>query len=124
MKRLLLFSAAILALTGCNSQGEVDNTGRNSRDRHSQNLTPPDQASDKADLKITKTIRRLLVRDSTLSTNAKNIKIITINGKVTLRGVVENSGEKASIEAIARKVQGVTDVNNQLEINNDLRGKA
>ncbi len=52
------------------------------------------------------------------SVNAKNVKIITVNGTVTLRGVVESQAEKDSIEARAKKVAGVTKVNNQLEIKN------
>ncbi len=50
------------------------------------------------------------------SFSAKNIKIITVNGEVTLRGVVENEQEKMDIENRAKQVSGVTKVNNELEV--------
>ncbi len=54
--------------------------------------------------------------DSTLSFDAKNVKIITQGGKVTLRGPVKRDAEKSSIEAKAKAVSGVTSVDDQLEV--------
>ena len=54
--------------------------------------------------------------DKSLSTTAKNIKIITINGIVTLRGPVNDSHEKDKIEAKAQQIAGVNRVDNQLEV--------
>jgi len=56
------------------------------------------------------------VADKSLSTTAKNVKIITINGVVTLRGPVKSPQEKGSIEATAQRLAGTTNVDNQLEI--------
>jgi len=70
------------------SQTAPDNTGRNVRDRGGDTLTPGDQSNTKADLTLTQQIRKALMADKSLSTNAKNIKIITANGVVTLRGPV------------------------------------
>jgi osmotically-inducible protein OsmY len=47
---------------------------------------------------------------------AKNVKIITNEGVVTLRGPVKTSEEKAQIAAIAQRVAGVKRVDNQLEL--------
>jgi hyperosmotically inducible protein len=47
---------------------------------------------------------------------AHNIKIITQDGKVTLRGPVRSEDEKASIEAKAVAVAGAGNVTNQLEV--------
>jgi osmotically-inducible protein OsmY len=56
------------------------------------------------------------VDDDSLSTTAKNIKIITANGMVTLRGPVKNPQEKSTIEAKAQTIAGADRVDSQLEI--------
>ena len=68
------------------------------------------------DRDITAAIRRSVVADSSLSWNAKNVKIITVAGKVTLRGPVKSDAEKATIEAKTKAAAGVTEVDNQLEV--------
>jgi hypothetical protein len=93
-----------------------DNTGRNDRDRDGGTLTPEDQSESAADRKITADIRTAITSDSSMSMNARNVKIITLNGVVTLRGPVETQGEKDAIEAKAESVAGVTRVDNQLEV--------
>lgn len=97
---------------------EADNTGRNVRDRSDVTKTPTDQAENEADRVITQTIRQNIVADSSLSTNAKNVKIITVDGTVTLRGPVKSEKEKADIVARAQQVAGVKRVDDQLEITN------
>ena len=98
------------------AQTAPDNTGRNVRDRRGATLTPGDQSESKIDLTLTKRIRQAIVADKSLSTTAKNIKIITINGLVTLRGPVNNLQEQEKIMAKAQDVAGVDKVDNQLEI--------
>ena len=95
---------------------EPDNSGRNVRDRDDQNKTTGDQSENDADRTITQNIRRAVTADDSLSTNAKNVKIITNNGTVTLRGPVKSEKEKAEIEAKAKQVAGVKSVDNQLEV--------
>jgi len=95
---------------------EPDNSGRNVRDRDDQNKTTGDQSENEADRTITQNIRRAVTADNSLSTNAKNVKIITNNGTVTLRGPVKSEKEKAEIEAKAKQVAGVKGVDNQLEV--------
>jgi hyperosmotically inducible periplasmic protein len=95
---------------------EPDNSGRNVRDRDDQNKTTGDQSENEADRTITQNIRRAVTADDSLSTNAKNVKIITNNGTVTLRGPVKSEKEKAEIEAKAKQVAGVKSVDNQLEV--------
>ena len=97
---------------------EADNTGRNVRDRSDVTKTPTDQAENEADRVITQTIRQNIVADSSLSINAKNVKIITVDGAVTLRGPVKSEKEKADIVARAQQVAGVKRVDDQLEITN------
>jgi hyperosmotically inducible protein len=95
---------------------EADNTGRNVRDRGGETKTPGDQSESEADRTITQNIRKALTADDSLSTNAKNVKIITNDGVVTLRGPVNSQEEKAEIEAKAKQVAGVKNVDNQLEV--------
>lgn len=96
-------------------QGDPTNTERNVRDR-ADTLTPMDQGQDKADIDITANIRKALVDDDALSTNAQNVKVITNGGVVTLRGPVNDAKEKAAVEQKAKAVAGVTRVDSQLEV--------
>ena len=95
---------------------DADNTGRNARDSEGHTLTPMDQGESEADRTITQQIRKAVVDHDTLSTNAKNVKIITQNGVVTLRGPVKSPEEKAAIASVAQKTGGVKRVDNQIEI--------
>jgi len=92
-----------------------DNTAVNERDRNSTAKTPIDQNENKADVAITADIRKRVV-DTKMSVNAQNVKIITQNGKVTLRGPVDSDEEKKQIEDIAREVAGGDNVDSQLEV--------
>jgi len=95
---------------------EPDNSGRNVRDRDNQNKTAGDQSESEADRTISQNIRDAITSDDSLSTNGKNVKIITNDGTVTLRGPVKNDKEKTDIEAKAKQVAGVKKVDNQLEV--------
>jgi hyperosmotically inducible protein len=92
-----------------------DNTGRNVRDRDDSTLTPGDQGETEADREITRRFRRALTENPEFSVTAQNIKIITVNGKVTLRGPVNTEQERKLIDSIARQ-QGISSVDNQLEV--------
>ena len=92
-----------------------DNTKVNKRDRDEKTLTPLDQSNSKEDLGITQAIRKSIMQQG-LSVNAKNIKIITRNGEVTLRGPVNNTAEVEKIVEVAKAVQGIKSLNNQLEV--------
>ena len=93
-----------------------DNTAKNERDRSGDTKTPGDQAENEADRTITQNVRKAITSDSSLSTDAQNVKIITQDGNVTLRGPVKSDKEKKDIEAKAKQVAGVKGVDNQLEV--------
>lgn len=132
-KKIVYFSLLSLALVGCDqadkkstphqTYGEIsyeadsydaDNTGRNDVEGAK---TPFDQSENDVDRNITKKIRQTIVSDDNLSTNAKNVKIITEKkGFVTLRGAVNNEHEKELIASKAQDVPGVVHVENQIEI--------
>jgi sporulation protein YlmC with PRC-barrel domain len=97
---------------------EVDNSRRNTRDRDGATLLPGDQGNNEVDRVLTQQIRKALVKDSQLSLIAKNVKIISANGTVTLRGVVKTEQEKTDIAAKAKQVAGDIEVDNQLEVKN------
>src|SRR4029450_7125833 len=98
------------------AQMAPDNTGRNVRDRGGATLTPGDQAETEADRTLTQRIRQAVVADDALSMTAKNVKIITVNGVVTLRGPVKTMAEKRTIEATAQQIAGADKVDSQLEL--------
>jgi hyperosmotically inducible protein len=128
---LSVIALAILAFPGCNestsrnanatpaatesSTTGRDNTGVNVRDRSDAAKTPIDQNENKKDIDITANIRKRVV-DTKMSVNAQNVKIITQDGKVTLRGPVKSEDEKTQIGKMADDVAGAGNVDNQLEV--------
>lgn len=94
----------------------ADNTQKNERDRDTAALTPGDQGESEGDRSITQKIRQAVVKNEALSFTAKNIKIITVDGVVTLRGPVKSEKEKTDIGALAQQVGGMKRLDNQLEV--------
>ena len=93
-----------------------NNSGINVRDRPANAMTAGEQPNAKGDVQLTARIRRAIVKDKSLSTMAHNIKIISSNGDVILRGPVKTTEEKQTIEEKAAAIAGADKVNNQLEI--------
>jgi hyperosmotically inducible protein len=92
-----------------------DNTKTNARDRQAS-VTPIDQGNDQADLDTTQAIRKAVMADGTLSNDAKNVKIITNRGVITLRGPVTTLGEKNLVESMARRSAGANRVDDQIGV--------
>jgi hyperosmotically inducible protein len=129
-KTVLLFSISLLVLGGYAGTAYPadrtlspptnmvpDNTDVNVQDRRGETLTTSgDQSERTADRTLTQRIRQAIVADESLSTTAKNVKIMMINGVVTLRGPVHSLQEKGSIAATAQHIAGTKNVDNQLEI--------
>ena len=97
---------------------ERDNSEVNVRDRDGDTKTPIDQNENAADIEITASIRSKIV-DTEMSVAAQNVKIITQDKKVTLRGPVRTQEEKRSVEEIAHGVAGADNVDSQLEVDAD-----
>ena len=120
MKQTLLVLACLstvsLAAMAGDDKTKPDNTAINERDRSGETETSGDQSNSSADLKITQAIRQALVKDSELSMTAKNIKVITNNGQVTLRGPVKNAQEKAKIDQLAKSAAGGAQIDNQVDV--------
>ena len=111
-----LCAVSLAALAADNKKAEPDNTATNERDRSGKTQTSGDQSNSPADLKTTQAIRQALMKDGELSTTAKNIKVITANGQVTLRGPVKTAQEKAKIDQLAKSAAGGVQVDNQLDV--------
>ena len=120
MKRTLLalvsLSVVSLAALADDEKTKPDNTATNERDRSGETKTSGDQSNSSADLKTTQAIRQALMKDGELSMTAKNIKIITANGHVTLRGPVKTAQEKAKIDRLARSAAGGAQIDDQLDV--------
>ncbi len=95
---------------------EPDNTARNVRDRDDKSLTPLDQGNGKADVDLSARIRKEIMASDRLSTNGKNVKVITRDAHVTLRGPTDSAEEKRLIGEIAGRIAGAGNVDNQLEV--------
>ena len=126
MKAKLLASICMLLLSACNDTPrpgasapgkDQDNTGVNVRDTgdSAADKTPINQNENQRDVNITADIRKRVV-DTKMSTNAQNIKIITQDGRVTLRGPVKSEEEKTRIAQFAEEVAGSGNVDNQIEV--------
>src|SRR3569833_3079162 len=80
-----LFTAVCLA---GNDQTQPDNTKVNIRDRGAGEPTAEQQKMNSTVQKLTASIRKSILDDKSLSTYAHNIKIISQDGTVTLKGPV------------------------------------
>lgn len=113
----LIMAGSIAQAANNSTSTDVNNTKINERDAKMETLTPEDQSQGtNADVELTRKIRQDVVADRSFSTDAQNVKIITLNGVVTLRGPVSSLSEKQKINVLAKRVAGVKKVDNQLEV--------
>jgi hyperosmotically inducible protein len=119
MKRMAT-ATCFLALAGAmgtslhaqDQQTPPDNSGRNK----AQSSTADNQTNAKADREMTAKIRHAIVADKALSTYAHNIKIITVNGAVILKGPVKSDEEKHKVATDAEGAASGASITNQLTI--------
>ena len=118
MKRttLSLICISTLALSAVAQETKPDNSAKNQRDRAGETKTSGDQSNSSKDTKVTADIRRAIVKNSSLTMAAKNVKVITAGGIVTLRGPVNSAEEKTKIEQLAAAAANGAKIDNQLEI--------
>jgi hyperosmotically inducible protein len=109
---VLLLVTPVLAYQD-SQQTPPDNTRLN-KDQSSP--TADQQKMNPADRAITQKIRKAIHDDTSLSSYAHNIKIVTQDGKVTLRGPVRSDDEKTNLEAKAVSVAGQDNVTDLLEV--------
>ncbi|HUG66831.1 MAG TPA: BON domain-containing protein [Pirellulaceae bacterium] len=120
MRILFLFAGLFLLACGCETNtadtSTRDNTAINERDAEGYTPTPFDQSNEQSDIDLVAEIRSRVLDVDDLSTNGRNVKIITNQGKAVLRGPVGSEAERDAIANIAKDVVGAENVDNQLEI--------
>ena len=124
MKHSKLVLSILFCTTGVIGYGQTpdttpkpDNTKVNERDRNAGEATADQQKTNATDQQMTKKIRQSVMADKSLSTYAHNIKIISQNGTVTLKGPVKSDDEKKSLVAKAVAVAGSADkVTDQISV--------
>jgi osmotically-inducible protein OsmY len=121
MKFARIFLPALLCGTWLVAYGqEPDNTKVNKRDRDRSEPTADQQKGNASDRDMTKKIRQSSVADKSLSTYAHNVKVISQNGVVTLKGPVRSEEEKKAIESKAMEVVGSGGrINNEMSVKPD-----
>ncbi|MBU5636784.1 BON domain-containing protein [Geomonas sp. Red69] len=97
-----------------NDTTKADNTRKNREEN--KGATADQQKENKTDREITREIRRTVVKDKSLSITAHNVKIITKDGRVILKGPVKSEDEKKAVEKAAVAVVGKGKVSNELEV--------
>ena len=97
-------------------QKPSDNTKVNERDRSKSEPTADQQKENRSDRELAKQIRRALMKDKSLSTNAHNVKVIAQNGMVTLKGPVKSEEEKQAVEAKAAQIAGSDKVTSEIQV--------
>ncbi|MBB6142507.1 osmotically-inducible protein OsmY [Silvibacterium bohemicum] len=112
--RLLCSAALFLCLTAgpMFAQTQADNSAANKN----QTATAESQSSAHSDRAITRKVRQAIIADKNLSTYAHNVKIITVNGAVTLKGPVHSDEEKAKVAADAGSVVSADAITNELTV--------
>jgi len=113
----LISTGALLNAQQSDSQGSApDNTTVNQRDRNTNEPTADQQKENRPDRDVTQQIRRAIAKDKSLSTYAHNVKVITQNGQVTLKGPVRSEDEKRALEAKAAEIAGQDKVTSELDV--------
>jgi osmotically-inducible protein OsmY len=97
-------------------QVQPDNTKVNKQDRDKTSVTADQQKNNLSDREVTQRIRKSVMADKTLSSYAHNVKIVSQNGMVTLKGPVKSEEEKKTIEAKAIEIAGSGKVDNQITV--------
>ncbi len=111
-----------LLVFGClgwtqNTQSSAsDNTKVNQGDRNGTDLTADQQKMDRSDRDLTQQIRKSITEDKSLSTYAHNVKVISQNGQVTLKGPVRSEEEKQAIESKAAAIAGQGKVTSEITV--------
>jgi len=111
-----LLLSAVVVLPAAAQQTPPDNTKVNKADRAKGAVTADQQKENAADRDLTKKIRQAVVGDKSLSSYAHNVKIVSQNGQVTLKGPVRSEQEKTTIEGKATEIAGAGKVTNEITV--------
>jgi hyperosmotically inducible protein len=112
---LIVWSTIVLIGQYASAQAP-DNTNSNKVDPSNSAATADAQTNKSSDIDLTKRIRKSVIADKALSTYAHNIKIVSVDGRVTLNGVVRSEQEKSALEMKAAAIAGKDNVINDLKV--------
>ena len=123
-RRLCAFMAVLVSVScavwaqdsATPEQKPADNSKVNTRDRNDSASTADQQKNNRSDLETARQIRRAIVKDKSLSSYAHNVKVISENGMVTLKGPVRSDEEKMAVESKAAEIAGQDKVQSQIEV--------
>jgi hyperosmotically inducible protein len=110
------FAADTASSTPKANEPAPDNSAANTKANSETGITAQEAGNAESDVKLTAKIRQALVKDKKLSTYAHNVKIITENGQVVLKGPVKSEAEKQDVESKAGRIAGADRVRSELEV--------
>jgi hyperosmotically inducible periplasmic protein len=120
LSRFRIVAVAAIAVLGLNGSFSATRVAAQAPDNSIQNKntgqTADNQANAKGDRQTTAKIRKAIVGDKDLSTYAHNVKIITVNGEVTLKGPVQTDEEKQKVASLASNVVPADKIVNELTV--------
>ena len=112
-KQNILFAAGLLfALSACDMKQE---TSKN-QEKDNAKMMEAESKANENDHMITQKLREALMKDPNLSKQAKNIKIVTAEGVILIKGTINNENDKNAVGQKAKTIPGVKNVDNMLEI--------
>lgn len=119
MNHIIALTITLFSLQ-CFAASDADNTEVNERDRTTTAVTADQQNQNSSDLTLTQKIRQHIMKDN-FSTYGQNVKIITVDGLVTLKGPVRSQDEQNRIMKHARMVVGDSKVKNEMSIDTETK---
>jgi len=112
----LAFGITLSAESAFQNAPSPDNTRMNQHDRNANGPTADQQQNDKSDRVLPQQIRKAFTEDKSLSSDAHNVKVITQDGQVTLKGPVRSEQEKQALESKAAAIAGEGKVTSDLMV--------
>jgi hyperosmotically inducible periplasmic protein len=113
---ILVLGFGISGLFAQNQPVKPDNSTVNQQDRQQGAVTADQQKENPNDRTLAQQIRKSIGKDKSLSTYAHNVKVISQNGVVTLRGPVRSEEEKQSVETKAAEIAGRDKVKSEITV--------
>lgn len=113
---LVLATAGVASGPALAQSEPADNTRSNQTDASNRTITADSQKENATDRALVRRIRKSIIADKGLSTYAHNVKIVAVNGQVTLNGVVRSDDEKSKVGEMAQQAAGTQNVVNDLKV--------
>jgi osmotically-inducible protein OsmY len=88
----------------------------NSVQNKGQSPTADNQPNTKNDRMLAQQVRKAIIADKDLSTYAHNVKVVAMNGSVTLKGPVKSDEEKQKVASDVASVVSADKIANQLTV--------